>query len=590
MKRFVIFALLLFPFISNAQDYPLTDSLKRELSNANSPAQKVRVLGDLYSFYLGLDEKLSEEYDKKLTEIAEVSRDRKLMLEALLIHADAHYNHGGVQQNLNEGIRYSQQALELSQANQLDGYTAWSYLYLARGARQSGKNDEALNYSNLGLSLASSTDNDSLKISALNGLGETYFARKEKLLAFRNYIQALNAAEPTHNYTLIKNCYVNLSELYLSLEDFEKAKDFLFKLVALSKEQWQPYDRLEFYSSIGDVYAGSKKLDQAIDYYEKTAALADTLRFSIYKVNCYGRIISLYLNNNQGEKALKYFKEKKELSDFLKSRGLEYYNDHAYGLAYWQAGKYDSAEYYFKLAQPSFETKASQINQYFLYTNFAYLYQDQGQPKKALPYWLKAKSIAEGRNNLELLQNVSSNLDSVYQMMGDYKNALYFNHQYHHYKDTLEQLSTEKDLLRLEVDNENKRKEKEAQLAEEQKRERHNIQYMGITAGIAAVFIVLVMMGAFHVSKTTIRILGFFAFIFLFEFIILLADNQIHHWTHGEPWKILAIKIGLIAILLPLHHYMEEKVIHYLTSRKMFEVSPKGLLSKLSRKEQAVGE
>lgn len=35
---------------------------------------------------------------------------------------------------------------------------------------------------------------------------------------------------------------------------------------------------------------------------------------------------------------------------------------------------------------------------------------------------------------------------------------------------------------------------------------------------------------------------------------------------HGEPWKDLAFMIGLAAILVPLHHWLEKKVLHYLTS------------------------
>src|SRR3984885_16182359 len=93
---------------------------------------------------------------------------------------------------------------------------------------------------------------------------------------------------------------------------------------------------------------------------------------------------------------------------------------------------------------------------------------------------------------------------------------------------------------------------------------------MGFTIGLVVLFLLLVMMGWLVVSPRTIRALGFFSFIFLFEFIILLADKQIHEWTHGEPWKVLLIKIGLAAILLPLHHWSEHKVIHFLSSRKRF--------------------
>jgi hypothetical protein len=81
-------------------------------------------------------------------------------------------------------------------------------------------------------------------------------------------------------------------------------------------------------------------------------------------------------------------------------------------------------------------------------------------------------------------------------------------------------------------------------------------------------FIALVMLGWFAVPAGLIRALGFVSFIFLFEFIILLADKSIVRWTHEEPWKVLAIKIGLAAILVPLHHWLEHKVTHYLSHRK----------------------
>jgi hypothetical protein len=215
------------------------------------------------------------------------------------------------------------------------------------------------------------------------------------------------------------------------------------------------------------------------------------------------------------------------------------------------------------------------------------LYSKTGNPRKSLEYWMKGKTIADERGDLDLQKTAAQNMDSLYQKLGDFRSAYQCRTRYYTLKDSIEKLSTEKDLMLLEVDNENKRRQLEEETAEKEKMARHNIQYMGITAGIAGVFIVLVMMGTFSVSKTTIRILGFFAFIFLFEFIILLADNQIHHWTHGEPLPILAIKIGLISILLPLHHWMEGKVIHYLTTRKMLELNAKDLLSKFAGKTEA---
>lgn len=591
LKNPVLLCLLVcfFSVSLKAQDHHLADSLKKNLQNATTDAQKIRWMSELASFYTNLDNPRAEQYQKELLQIAELSRDRRLMVSAYLRCADRYYNHGGIQHHLNRAIEFSNKALELSKSSHLEDLMAWSYIYLARGARNSGENDKALNFSTLALSMAAALEDDSLQVSVYNAVGATYLARNEKLLAFRNYSQALNRAEQMDklNYDLLQSCYYSLSNFYTDLQDFEKAKDYMFRLQKLTLDFDRPYERLEVYNFLGRIYTLSKQSDIAISFYERAMALADSLNFGIYRLNSYSYILQQYLTNNQGEKALTYFREHRELQDFMVNAGFTYFVDQVYGIAYTKVGQMDSAGYYFKKAQPDFESKANKYNQYWFYYQYGQYYNKKKDYKNALTYWLKARKIGEERGDIELLQTISGNLDSLYQKLGDYKSAYSYNAQFHTYKDSLEKLSTEKDLLLLEVDNENKRRERELALAEEEKRTRHNIQYMGITAAIAGVFIVLVMLGIFSVSQTTIKILGFFAFIFLFEFIILLADNQIHHWTHGEPWKILAIKIGLISILLPLHHYLEEKVIHYLISRKMIEVNTRGLISKLAGKQKA---
>lgn len=571
---------------SLAQDYPLTDSLKRNFEQAKTAREKVRWLGELCAFYKQLNNDLSNQYATQMMEIAELSRDREVMIQALLSQANSYFNNGGTQEFIIKGKQFSKQALELAKAEHLDEYVAWGYMYMARGARNEGNNDEALNYNHLAVSVSSLTENDSLKISALNSLGNTYLSRKEKLLAFRSYLQALSLAEQVKNVEQLKNSYQAMSNFYVDLEEYEKAKDYLFRYVALTRKHRQPYDRMEIYNAIGNIYARSKNTELATRFFELSMALSDSIGLPIYRINVYSRMIDMYIFNGQPEKALQYFNEKKELREFMSKAGIGYFANHAYGVVYTRMGRYDSALYHLRKAEGAFEKGANQYNRYFLYTNFAEYYYLTKDYRKSLDYWQRAKAIGEERGDIQLLQNISANLDSVYQKLGDFKSAHFYNTRYHSYKDSLEVLQAEKDLLTLEVDSENRRKQRELEAEILARNERHNIQYMGITAAIAAVFIMLVMFGAFSVSKTTIRIVGFFAFIFLFEFIILIADHKIHDATHGEPWKILAIKIVLISMLLPLHHYLEKKVIHFLTERKLLEGNAKSLLYKMTGKAE----
>lgn len=584
MRRgFLLLCILGVGHLLTAQTH-FEDSLKRELGKAANDADKIKLLADLSQYYMGLDNVLADRYGNQMLEIAEMSRNRELMVGAYLSNARRFYEFTGSQESVMKGLDFSNKALELARNNGLDDYAALAYVYLSRGSRANGEADKALNFSNLAVALAANSKNDSVKVMSWLSLGTTYMAKNEKLLAFRNYLLALDVAEQDKRYALLRSVYSNLSGFYHTLNDYEKAKDFEFKKVRLQRANNKLYDLLETYNSIGTIYRSAKQFDLAEKFYENSIALADTLKFEVFKLNTYGNLVNLYLMNNQFEKGLAYFRSHKEVEDFIRKAGLDYFLYQSYGAMYTFVNKLDSALYYFKLAEPGIEARVTKVNKYYFYTNYAYYFRKRGDYDNAIAYCLKAKQVSTDIGNLDLLQIAAQNLDSLYQFKGDFKNAHVYSSLYHQYKDSLQKLAKEKDLLSLEIDDENRRKEREARQQEAELTRKHNIQYMGIVITIAAIFILLVMAGIFRVSKTTIKVLGFFAFIFLFEFIILLADHKIHEWTHGEPWKVMAIKILLIALLLPLHHWLEDKVIHYLTSQKLLEVKGKNLWDKWFRK------
>jgi hypothetical protein len=76
----------------------------------------------------------------------------------------------------------------------------------------------------------------------------------------------------------------------------------------------------------------------------------------------------------------------------------------------------------------------------------------------------------------------------------------------------------------------------------------------------------------------------------LFEFLFLIFKKSIHQFTNGEPWKDLTAMILIAAILVPLHHWLEHKVIKYLSSQEMISLKGKRInwLPKLLAKNKPV--
>jgi tetratricopeptide (TPR) repeat protein len=451
-----------------------------------------------------------------------------------------------------------------------------------------GENEKALSYNNLALSVAGNLDNDSAKVTAYASMGDTYMAMNEKLLAFRNYLEGLNIAESSKNEDLIRGACWDLRGFYAGIGEYDKAIDYEMRVITIDRKNHDRFGLLNDYNDIGGLFTAKKQYELALKMYESSIAEADTLHFDLVKVNAYGNIFSMYFSGDQYAKGMTYLNENKELLDFVDKAGDRFIIDEAYGIAYTNMKKFDSAYYYFKRTEPDIEKRESPFMKDEFYEKFGTYYRKKGENGKAIAYYLKAREIGEATRNLGILQKSTAVLDSLYGQAGDYKSAYFYNTEYNKYTDSIKSLSKETDLLKLEVESDNRRRERLVREEEENTQHRHNVQYMGFTVGLVGLFVALVMLGFFVVSPRTIRALGFFSFIFLFEFIILLADKQIHEATHGEPWKVLLIKVGLAAILLPLHHWLEHKVIHYLTSRR--KISPAGVpfLRKRSKKEEAL--
>ena len=589
----ILLIALLAPNKTKAQNDYLADSLKKGLSLARTDKDKIYELSELENYYIAVDREQFLQYADQSMQIAEMSRDRKLVLKVYIDAGNRYLN------NMTSLADHQRLALEsfldaekMAQENGLEEELAYSYIGLAKVYRIKGESEKSLNYNNLALSIASASNNDSLKVEAYSSMGRTYQAKNEKLLAFRNYLEVLNIAELSRNEPLMKIAYSrDMSGFYDDLGEYDKALDYEMKVLAIDEKNRDRYELLDDYNRIGRLFSRKKKVALALMMDEKSIALADSLQFPTIKLNGYLNIVNLYLNNDDPVKGLDYINKHSEIARFFAKSGMQPFVDEGYGNIYSMLGKFDSAYYYYKKAEPQMELKAGSARRGDFYSNFGFYYKAKGDYKNAISYFEKARNIGEEIKDMDVLEKCSANLDTLYTLSKDFKTAYFYNTEYNLYKDSIKTLSKETDLLKLEVDNDNRRRERLAKEEEENTLRRHNIQYMGLTVGLGCLFILLVMVGLFVVHPGTIRALGFFSFIFLFEFIILIADKQIQQWTHEEPWKVLLIKILLAAILLPLHHWLEHKVIHYLTVRKKFAAPGRSMWVRVfGRKQNAPPE
>jgi tetratricopeptide (TPR) repeat protein len=590
--KYLLILLLIIKITGKAQQPPaIIDSFKIKLARATTGKEKVEMLGKISQLYMSVNPLMADSFGKKMMEEAEISRDRSLIIKALLTNGERNSYLARRKENLDKAIDYYNRALTVAKENKMDKEIAESYLLLSSIYRVVPDGDKAFSYCNQAFSYISTIENDSMKVLGHLEYGEVYSLKREKLLALRNYLSGLRIAEEIKNKELLRESYSSLVSFYADIEDFDKAIDYAVKamnmLSEIKKGQSSQYQKVVDLNTIGSLYSLKKDYDMATYYFGQSIRLADSLKYEPLKMPAYQGILNNYLNAGKPRQALDYLNNASAIKESAVRFGMGPVIDYAYGYIYTDLAKYDSAKYFYNKAAPFFENNSNEASSYVYYYQVGRMYKEEGDNKKAIEYFLRANQIANKVADPKRILDVAKELDSVYLTSGNYQESHLYNSMYYQYKDSLDKLGKEKDLLQIEAADEQQRQIRLQKEKEKALERSHNIQYMAITIGIALFFVLLVVMGIFKVSETTIKVLGFFAFIMFFEFIILIADNKIHHLTHGEPWKVLAIKIILIAMLLPLHHWLEKKAIKYLTSHNRLTAAGHHIRKAFSRNKSS---
>ena len=565
MERFFSILLLstfFFHGTSNGQFSHKVDSLLSIYKGAANDSDKVVSLGRLAEYYYIYH--LDRQGDSILQEqlkIAEISQNKNLFLIVFFGKAVTSISNWSSKETFDRALQFVNKGLEYSKTIGREDYVTLSYIRLATLYRKKGESDKAFYNTNNALTSSLIINNDSIKILATIESGDSYQAKGESLWAFKAYTNAFDNAVAEDNVVLQSEVYHRFSELYLSLRNDPTAKEYLLRSVDLNKKHMNGEGLIKDYIDLA-------RLTNERHYIEKALSLSDSLNLENYFIRAkeimYGYYTVLVKNSDI---TLKFLNDNPDLTQTWKNIGMPYYFMNI-GSVYQYADKWDSAVYYLQLAQPGYEKHFNNKNRQELYTEIGKCYSLLQKPEQAILYYEKAFDLNKQINSLANAIAYSDALSALYGQIDDYKKAFYYSRQGVVLKDSLQKIANQRDIALIELTNEEKRHERELEAIAAQKLVKRNLQYMAITVFITVIFFFLIVLGMFPISKVTIKLLGYFAFISLFEFIVLLIDPFLHHLTHGQPLLIWLIKIVLIALLVPLQHYLEHKTITYLHSRK----------------------
>lgn len=560
---------------SQAQFKFKIDSLNTLINKAASDSDKLVALSNLAAFYYiyQLDKEGDSILQKQL-EIAEISDNKNLIPSVLFgstitnITNTKNMSSWRSKATLNRAAAFIKKGLEYSKSILRDDYTTLSYLRLSELYRSMGELENAFSNAVNANTISKGIKNDSIKIVAAIELGNVYQARGESLLAYKTFTNAYDDAVNFNFFTLQSEVFHCYAVLYESLGNNEQAKENLHRSIELNKQKQLHEGLIKDYIEYGRLWAERH-------YINKALRLADSIHLEKYIIQAKRLIYGFYaFVVANSDSTIQYILRNEDLKQvYFYGDSIKKYS--ILGSIYHYASKCDSAIYYMKMAEPGFEKKFGTTSLQDLYAQLADCYYKINKPQEAIIYYQKAANLSEQLQDPVNAVNYSSSLCRLYEITGNYKEAFTYSRKAITLKDSLQKLSDKREFTLMEVNNEKKEHELNLEKIAQQKLVKTNLQYMAITIAISLIFIVMILSGMFQVTKFTNKILGYFAFISLFEFVILLLDTFLHKITHGEPLKIWLLKIIIVAILAPFHHYLEKGMTKFLESQILIKLREK---------------
>jgi tetratricopeptide (TPR) repeat protein len=570
----ILFCLSIWPFLC-AQPQQQIDRLSNAYNKATNDPQRIQILGKLaeYLSIYKLEKQADSILQKQLT-LAELSQDKELIFDILFSESITYIGSWTNKETFDRAMRFIQQGLDYATETGRNDYEALAYIRKCMLLRKMGQYDNALQQATLAFSSLGNDDQDSIRTVLYIELGNIYNDQGDAVNAFKNYNNAFDIAYNMKNVPLQSAIYHRYSELYKSLADNDQAKAYLLTSLQLNTKNNYAKGRLNDYIDLARIT--DKKI-----MIEKALALADSLHNERLVLYAKRLMFTYYMViEKNSEKALHYLNENPDFKQTILNTSLATYY-YSLGNIYYFSGNIDSALYYFKLGEPELERSYDRSSRMFVYQALGDCYMQLNKPENAKTYYLKAFDISKAIPNFNLSAVITDSLSKVFYDQGNYKQAFEFSFSHRKYVDTLDQLQAKHDVALLDVQKENRKREKDLQDQEKERLRRIDAQYLSMFFVVASLFLIMILIGMFPVSKLVIRIFTFIAFICLFELIVLIAEHTVHDITHGEPLYIWIFKIVLIALLVPVQHYMEHGLLNFLTSRKLVHMRSKISIKKL---------
>lgn len=420
------------------------------------------------------------------------------------------------------------------------------------------------------------------KSGALNNIGNAYHNIGKDFAALENLFESeriLSQIEPIgFGMASITN---NIGSVYNKQGNVKEALNYYYKSLKMLEKLDSKRNLSLAYLNIGSVYKDQGDIIMAEKSYLSALKLQDEIDFVYGKGISLNNLGVLYEEKGELKNALSYFNQsldiRKEIGNkhgvaqsYLNIGGVyqkmletqmtdKTYNSNKKSLGEKAVGYYiDGANLFQEINELDWVGKC--------YKSMSEIYFDMNNLTSSLKYGNKALQIARELKYPKDISGAAKVLFKIHEKNKDYNNALVMYKLHIQMRDSVKNEETQKATIRqqtqYEFEKEQIKKEHEAKeqerILEEETTRRNNMQYSIIFLGILLLFGVILSLGFIKVSNNVAEGLIFFAFLIMFEFILVFVEPYLEQYTQGEPMYNLLANAIIALFIFPLHDKLED--------------------------------
>jgi tetratricopeptide (TPR) repeat protein len=388
--------------------------------------------------------------------------------------------------------------------------------------------DQSIQFHKKSMEIWKLTGSKTGQSSSYNNLGVVYKTKADYSNAIKNYFAALELGIEIGDKELISAGLSNIGTVYYDMNDQKKALEFFFMALRLYKQTGDLVGVSMTYGYIGSVYKEEHRMKESLQCYKtglKISKDMDNTYLIAYQMNNIGEI---YLADSNYRLAIDHFQIALENAQSIGDGGL-------------------------------IAAILENMGSSYFYLN------DYVKAKKYLKEGLK---LAEEIGVPDIVQSTAFMLSKLYAHIGNMDLAYQFHVQYTDMNDSLFNEKQTKEIGRIETRHEVEMEARNKQLAEQEKKRLIQqkkfrgdlLQYSGIILFLVLVGLIILVLGHKKVSLQMASGVTFFAFLLLFEFLLVLLDPYVDLFSKGEPAFKLLANVLLAAAIFPIHAFFEKRV------------------------------